>query len=66
MECKIESVKLAKELGGANVAAELGSPENTVYAWAKAAGEGRMDTGPGFHTLQKAITLAEEVHMLRR
>ena len=65
-EYKIQAVKLAKEPGGAKAAAELGIPENTMYAWTKAAGEGRLDTGPGSHTPQTAMTLAEEVQMLRR
>jgi len=39
-EYKIQAVKLAKELGGAKAAAELGIPENTMYAWTKAAREG--------------------------
>lgn len=30
MEYKIQAVKLAKELGGAKAAAELGIPENTM------------------------------------
>ena len=37
MEYKVQAVKLAKELGGAKAAAELGISENTMYAWTKAA-----------------------------
>ena len=66
MEYKIQAVKLAKELGGAKAAAELGIPENTMYAWTKAAREGRLDIGSGSHTPQTAMTLAEEVQMLHR
>ena len=66
MEYKIQAVKLAKELGGAKAAAELGIPENTMYAWTKAAREGRLDIGSGSRTPQTAMTLAEEVRMLRR
>ena len=66
MEYKIQAVKLAKELGGAKAASELGIPENTMYAWTKAAREGRLDIGSGSHTPQTAMTLAEEVQMLRR
>ena len=47
MEYKIQAVKLAKEIGGAKAAAELGIPENTLYAWMKAAREGRLDAGAG-------------------
>lgn len=60
MEYKIQAVKLAKELGGAKAAAELGIPENTMYAWTKAAREGRLDIGSGSHTPQTAMTLAED------
>lgn len=64
MEYKIQAVKLAKELGGAKAAVELGIPENTMYAWTKAVREGRLDMGPGSHTPQTAMTLTEEVQML--
>lgn len=37
-----------------------------MYAWTKAAREGRLDTGYGSHTPQTAMTPAEEVQMLRR
>ena len=61
MDFKIQAVKLAKEIGGAKAAAELGIPENTMYAWTKAAREGRLDAGPGSHTPQTAMSLAEEL-----
>ena len=66
MEYKIQAVKLAKEIEGAKAAAESGIPENTLYAWMKAAREGRLDTGSGSHTPQTAINLAEELTLLRR
>ena len=50
MEYKIQAVKLAKEPGGAKTASEQSIPENTMYAWTKAAREGRLDAGPGSHT----------------
>ncbi|MDE7017973.1 MAG: transposase [Lachnospiraceae bacterium] len=53
-------------MGGAKVAAELGIPENTLYAWMKTAREGRLDTGPGSRTPQAAMNLAEELALLRR
>ncbi len=65
MEYKIQAVKLAKETGGAKAAAESGIPENTLYAWMKAAREGRLDTGPGSHTPQTAVNPAEELAALR-
>lgn len=66
MEYKIQAVKLAKELGGAKAAKELGIPENTMYAWTKAAREGRLDIGSGSHTPQTAMSLAEELALLRK
>lgn len=36
-----------------------------MYAWTKKVREGRLDVGPGSHTPQTAMTLAEEVRMLR-
>ena len=66
MEYKVQAVKLAKELGGAKTASELGIPENTMYAWTKAAREGRLDIGSGSHTPQTAMNLAEELALLRR
>ena len=66
MEYKIQAVKLAKELGGAKTASELGIPENTMYAWTKAVREGRLDVGSGSHTPQTAMSLAEELSILCR
>ena len=66
MEYKIQAVKLAKELGGAKAAAELGIPENTMYAWTKAAREGRLNAGSGSHTPETAMNLAKEPALLRR
>lgn len=66
MEYKIQAVKLAKEIGGAKAAVELGIPENTLYTWMKAAREGRLDIGSGSHTPQTAMNLAEELTFLRR
>ena len=66
MEYKIQAVKLAKELGGAKTASELGIPENTMYAWTKAVREGRLDVGSCPHTPQSAMSPAEELSILRR
>lgn len=66
MEYKIQAVKLAKEIGGAKAATQLGIPENTMYAWTKAAREGRLDIGSGLHTPLTAMSLAEELAVLRR
>lgn len=66
MKYKIQVVKLAKEIGGAKAAAESGIPENILYAWMKAAGEGRLDVGSGSHIPQTAMNLAKELTLLRR
>ena len=66
IEYKIQAVKLAKEIGGAKAAAELGIPENTMYAWTKAAREGRLNVGSGSHTPETAMNPAEEPALLRR
>ncbi len=66
MEYKIQAVKLAKELGGAKAAAELGIHENTMYAWTKAAREGRLNASSDSHTPETAMNLAEELALLRR
>ena len=66
IEYRIQAVKLAKEPGGAKAASEPGIPENTMYAWTKAAREGRPDAGPGSHTPQTAVSPAEELSVLRR
>ena len=65
-EYKIQAVKLSKEIGGAKAAAELGIPVDTLYGWARAVREGRLDAGPGAHTPEGAMSLAEEVAALRR
>jgi len=66
MEYKIKAVKSAKEPSGAKAAAGLGIPENTMYAWTKAAREGRLNVGSGSHTPETAMNLAEELALLRR
>ena len=38
-EYKVQAVKLAKEIGGAKAAKELGIPEGTIHTWLKAARE---------------------------
>ena len=44
----------------------LGIPENTMYAWTKAAREGRLNVGSGSHTPETAMNFAEELALLRR
>lgn len=65
-EYKIQAVKLAKEIGGAKAAKELGIPEGTIHTWLKAVRAGTLDIGNGAHTPKSAMSLAEELAMLRK
>ena len=46
-EYKVQAVKLAKEIGGAKAAKELGIPEGTIHIWLSAARTGKLDIGAG-------------------
>ena len=48
-EYKVQAIKLAREIGSAKAAAELGVPKNTMYGWMRAVREGRLDIGKGAH-----------------
>ena len=65
-EYKAEAVKLAKEIGAGQAAKELGVPVDTLYGWQKAVREGRLDAGPGSRTPETALSLAEELAVLRK
>ena len=65
-EYKVQAVKLAREIGGAKAAKELGVPEGTIHTWLKAARTGTIDIGEGAHTPQSAMSLAEELAILRK
>ena len=65
-EYKVQAGKLAREIGGAKAAKELGIPEGTIHTWLKAARTGTLDIGGGSHTPQSAMSLAEELAMLRK
>ena len=62
-EYKVQAVKLAKEIGGAK---ELGIPEGTIHTWLKAVRAGKLDIGEGSHTSASAMSLSEEITMLRK
>ena len=52
-EYKVQAVKLAKEIGQAKAAKELGVPKNTMYGWVRANRLGNLDLGAGkFGTLE--------------
>ena len=42
---KVQAVKLAREIGGAKAAKELGIPEGTFHTWLKAVRSGTLDIG---------------------
>ena len=65
-EYKVQAVKLAREIGSGKAAKELGVPADTLYGWMKAAREGRLDIGAGAHTPDSAMSLAEELAVLRK
>ena len=64
-EFKVQAVKLAKEIGQAKAARELGIPKNTLYTWMRANRLGNLDLGAGTQTPQSAMTLNEELIKLR-
>ena len=65
-EYKVQAVKLAREIGQAKAAKELGVPKNTVYGWMRASRLGNLDLGAGSQTPQSAMTLNEELIQLRQ
>ena len=65
-EYKVQAVKLAKEIGQAKAARELGIPKNTLYGWMRAKRQGDLDLGAGTQTPESAMTLNEELKQLRQ
>ena len=65
-EYNIQAVKLAKEIGQAKAARELGVPKNTLYTWIRANRLGNLDLGVGSQTPKSAMTLNEELITLRK
>ena len=65
-EFKVQAVKLAREIGGSKTAKELGVPEGTVHTWLKAARSGQLDIGENSHTPQSAMSLSQELALLRK
>ena len=54
-EYKVQAVKLAKEIGQAKTAKELGVPRNTLYGWVHANRLGNLDLGAGSHVFCQAL-----------
>lgn len=46
-EYKVEAVRLAKEIGQARAAKELGVPKNTLCGWMQSSRMGNLDLGSG-------------------
>ena len=44
----------------------LGVPEGTVHTWLKTARSGQLDIGEGSHTPQSAMSLSQELALLRK
>jgi len=65
-EFRVQAVKLAKEIGQAKAARELGIPKNTLYSWIRRNKLGDLDLGVGSQTPQSALTLNEELIQLRK
>ena len=65
-EYKVQAVKLAKEIGQAKTAKELGVPGNTLYGWVHANRLDNLDLGAGSQNPQSAMTLNEELLRLRQ
>ncbi|WP_287715608.1 transposase [Blautia sp.] len=64
-EYKVQAVKLAKEIGGAKAAKELGIPEGTIHTWLKAVRSGKLDIGEGSHTPASAMKQDKEIRRLK-
>ena len=65
-EYKVQAVKLSHEIGSTKAANELGIPINTLYGWMRAQRLGRLDLGAGTQTPQTAMSLADEVNILKQ
>lgn len=64
-EYKVQAVKLAPEIGIAREAREPGISSNTLHTWMRNYRMGVPDLDPGTQTPQRAMTLSEEVQLLR-
>ena len=65
-EYKVQAVKLAKEIGGDKAAKELGITKGTIHTWLKSVRTGQLDIGEGSHTPVSAMSLSEEITLLRK
>ena len=65
-EYKVQAVKLAKEIGGAKAAKELGIPEGTIHTWLKAVRAGKLDIGGRLPYSRQRNEPVREITMLRK
>lgn len=63
---KVRSVNLAKEIGLSKAARELGLAPSTLNGWIKATRDGRLSVSPGSQTPKEAMSLADELNLLRK
>ena len=66
MEYKVQAVKLALEIGTTKAAKELGIAANTLHTWMRQYRLGNLSLGAGTQTPQRAMTLSEEIQLLRK
>lgn len=63
---KVQAVKLAKEIGTNKAAKEIGIAPSTLNGWIKASKKGLLDLGSGSHNPAGALSLTEELMVLRK
>ena len=63
-EYKVESVKLAREIGVRQASEELGIPYGTLHGWMKLSKDGKLDTGKGSQTPETGMTQAARIKQL--
>ena len=60
-EFKKQAIMLAKEIGNAAAAKELGIPKGTLGTWVHKAKSGEIDTGSGTRTPEESMNLAQQL-----
>ena len=60
-EFKKQAILLAKEVGNAAAANELGIPKGTLGTWVNKAKVGEIDTGSGTRTPEESMNLAQQL-----
>ena len=60
-EFKKQAILLAKEIGNAAAATELGIPKGTLGTWVNKAKAGEIDTGSGTRTPEESMNLAQQL-----